>query len=55
MSAGTAKKGTVADLLKPQKPFPVSKLEDLAGCLKYDGERATLEDAIRQAVEEIQF
>jgi len=38
--------------------FSVTKLEDVAGCLKYDGEPATLEDmedAIRQGVEEIQF
>ena len=56
LSAGTAKKGTVADLLKTKKPFPVTKLEDVAGCLKYDGEPVKLEDmedAIRQAVEEI--
>ncbi|MDD1428276.1 AbrB/MazE/SpoVT family DNA-binding domain-containing protein [Dolichospermum sp. ST_sed9] len=45
-------------LLKPKKPFPLTKLEDVAGCLKYQGEPATLEDmedAIRQGVEEIQF
>ncbi|WP_375539900.1 hypothetical protein [Sphaerospermopsis sp. LEGE 08334] len=43
-------------LLKPKKPFPVTKLEDVAGCLKYDGKPATLEDmedAICQGVEEI--
>jgi bifunctional DNA-binding transcriptional regulator/antitoxin component of YhaV-PrlF toxin-antitoxin module len=43
-------------LLQPKKPFPVTKLEDVAGCLKYDGEPATLEDmedAIRQGVEEM--
>lgn len=43
-------------LLKTKKPFPVTKLEDVAGCLKYDGEPATLEDmedAICQGVEEI--
>ncbi|MBK1985956.1 hypothetical protein A0J48_000050 [Sphaerospermopsis aphanizomenoides BCCUSP55] len=41
-------------LLQPKKPFPVTKLEDVAGCLKYDGEPATLEDmedAIHQGVE----
>jgi bifunctional DNA-binding transcriptional regulator/antitoxin component of YhaV-PrlF toxin-antitoxin module len=45
-------------LLQPKKPFPLTKLEDVAGCLKCDGEPATLEDmedAIRQGVEEIQF
>ncbi|TAF10516.1 MAG: AbrB family transcriptional regulator [Nostocales cyanobacterium] len=45
-------------LLQPKNPFPVTKLEDVAGCLKYDGEPATLEDmedAIRQGVEEILF
>ncbi|WP_353931665.1 hypothetical protein WJM97_03510 [Okeanomitos corallinicola TIOX110] len=43
-------------LLKTKKPFVVTKLEDVAGCLKSDGEPATLEDmedAIRQGVEEI--
>jgi bifunctional DNA-binding transcriptional regulator/antitoxin component of YhaV-PrlF toxin-antitoxin module len=43
-------------LLKPKKPFPLTKLEDVAGCLKYQGEPATLEDmedAIRQGVEEM--
>jgi hypothetical protein len=41
-------------LLQPKKPFAVTKLEDIAGCLKYDGEPATLEnmgDAIGQGVE----
>ena len=28
LSAGTAKKGTVADLLKTKKPFPVTKIEN---------------------------
>jgi hypothetical protein len=45
-----------AVLLQPKKTFPVTKLEDVAGCLKYHGEPATLEDmedAIRQGVEEI--
>jgi hypothetical protein len=43
-------------LLKSKKPFPLTKLEDVAGCLKYQGEPATLEDmedAIRQGVEEM--
>lgn len=45
---------TKAALLQPKKPFPITKLEDVAGCLKYDGEPATLEDmedAIHQGVE----
>ncbi|MBE9258328.1 MULTISPECIES: hypothetical protein [Dolichospermum] len=49
---------TKAALLKTKKPFPVTKLKDVTGCLKYAAEPATLEDmedAIRQAVEEIQF
>ncbi|AFZ59435.1 AbrB/MazE/SpoVT family DNA-binding domain-containing protein [Anabaena cylindrica FACHB-243] len=43
-------------LLKPKNPFSVTKLDDVAGCLKYHGEPATLEDmddAIRQGVEEM--
>lgn len=42
-------------LLKPNKLFPETKLDDVAGCLKYQGEPKTLEDmdnAIRQGVEE---
>lgn len=42
-------------LLKPNKPFTESKLDDVAGCLKYQGKPKTLEDmdnAIRQGVEE---
>lgn len=38
-------------LLKPKKPFQETKLEDVAGCLQYEGEAKTLEqmdDAIRQ-------
>jgi len=43
-------------LLKPKNPFSETKLDDVAGCLKYHGEPATLEDmddAIRQGVEEM--
>jgi uncharacterized protein (DUF1015 family) len=43
------------DLLKPKNPFSVTKLDDVAGCLKYQGKPKTLEDmdnAIRQGVEE---
>lgn len=42
-------------LLKPKKPFPETKLDDVAGCLKYQGKPKILEDmdnAIRQVVEE---
>ena len=42
-------------LLKPKKPFAGTKLEDVAGCLKYKGKPKSideLEDAIRQGVEE---
>ncbi|MDZ7967305.1 MAG: AbrB/MazE/SpoVT family DNA-binding domain-containing protein [Nostoc sp. DedSLP03] len=42
-------------LLKPKKLFPETKLDDVAGCLKYIGKPKTLEDmdnAIRQGVEE---
>jgi len=42
-------------LLKPKKPFLETKLENVAGCLKYQGKPKSiddLEDAIRQGVEE---
>jgi bifunctional DNA-binding transcriptional regulator/antitoxin component of YhaV-PrlF toxin-antitoxin module len=42
-------------LLKPKKPFPETTLEQVAGCLKYQGEPKSLdemEDAIRQGVME---
>jgi hypothetical protein len=42
-------------LLKPKKPFTETTLNDVAGCLKYEGSRQSLEDmnyAIRQGVEE---
>jgi AbrB family looped-hinge helix DNA binding protein len=41
-------------LLKPKKVFPPATLEQVAGCVKYDGSPKTLEDmedAIRQGVE----
>lgn len=41
-------------LLKPKKDFVVTKLDDVAGCLKYQGKPKTLEDmdnAIRQSIE----
>ncbi|MEH2199019.1 hypothetical protein [Nostoc sp.] len=41
-------------ILKCKKFFPESKLDDVAGCLKYHGKVKTLEDmdnAIRQDVE----
>ncbi|PMB06862.1 hypothetical protein CEN45_09365 [Fischerella thermalis CCMEE 5198] len=42
-------------LLKPKKSFPATTLDDVAGCLKYQGTAKTIEDmdnAIRQGVEE---
>jgi len=42
-------------LLKPKKPFSETKLEDVAGCLKYQGKPKSideLEDAISQGVAE---
>ncbi len=45
----------VGDLLKPSNFFPATKLDDVAGCLKYPGKPKTLEDmdnAIRQGIEE---
>lgn len=44
-------------LLKPKKPFAKTTLDDVAGCLKYQGIPKTIEDmeeAIRQGVEERQ-
>jgi AbrB family looped-hinge helix DNA binding protein len=40
-------------LLKPKKPFQETTLEEVAGCLKYQGEPKSLDeldDAIRQGV-----
>lgn len=42
-------------LLKPKKPFVETTLNDVAGCLKYEGSPKSLEDmnyAICQGVEE---
>ncbi|MDZ7954062.1 AbrB/MazE/SpoVT family DNA-binding domain-containing protein [Nostoc sp. DedQUE09] len=42
-------------LLKPKKTFVGTKLDYVAGCLKYQGKPKTLEDmdnAIRQGIEE---
>ncbi|HEY9799825.1 MAG TPA: AbrB/MazE/SpoVT family DNA-binding domain-containing protein [Leptolyngbyaceae cyanobacterium] len=42
-------------LLKPKKPFAETTLNDVAGCLKYQGKTKSLEDmndAIRQGIEE---
>lgn len=42
-------------ILKPKKLLPETKLDDVAGCLKYQGKPKTLEDmdnAIRQGIEE---
>ncbi|AOY82536.1 MULTISPECIES: AbrB/MazE/SpoVT family DNA-binding domain-containing protein [Moorena] len=43
-------------LLKPKNPFPETLLNEVAGCLKYDGTPKSLEDmdeAIRQGIEEL--
>lgn len=40
-------------LLRPQKPFPQTCVDDVAGCLQYRGRPKTLEDmndAVRQGV-----
>lgn len=40
-------------LLKPKQPFQETKLEQVAGCLQYQGESKTLDeldDAIRQGI-----
>ncbi|WP_223269712.1 hypothetical protein [Nostoc sp. 'Peltigera membranacea cyanobiont' 213] len=45
----------VGDLLKPSNFFSVTKLDDVADCLKYPGKSKTLEDmdnAIRKGVKE---
>lgn len=42
-------------LLKPKKTFPETKLDDVAGCLNYQGEAKTIEEmeqAIAQGIEE---
>ncbi|BAZ16646.1 hypothetical protein NIES4071_85240 [Calothrix sp. NIES-4071] len=42
-------------LLKPKNPFAKTSIEDVAGCLKYEGIPKTLEDmedAIRLGVED---
>ncbi|MBW4534829.1 MAG: AbrB/MazE/SpoVT family DNA-binding domain-containing protein [Pleurocapsa minor HA4230-MV1] len=43
-------------LLKPKKPFPETTLDEVAGCLKYQGTPKSLEDiedAIRQGLEDL--
>ncbi|VXD20677.1 Transcriptional regulator, AbrB family [Planktothrix paucivesiculata PCC 9631] len=45
-------------LLKAKKPFPETRLEQVAGCLKYQGEPQSIEafnDAIRQGIEEVWY
>ncbi|WP_374108402.1 AbrB/MazE/SpoVT family DNA-binding domain-containing protein [Nostoc sp. XA010] len=42
-------------ILKPKKPFLEIKLDDVAGCLKYQGKPKTIEDrdnAISQGLED---
>lgn len=43
-------------LLKPKKTFPETKLDDVAGCLKYKGKAKTIEEmnqAIAQGIEQL--
>jgi AbrB family looped-hinge helix DNA binding protein len=40
-------------LLRPLKPFPSTKLEDLYGSLKYDGPPKTLEEMDQGIVDEV--
>jgi bifunctional DNA-binding transcriptional regulator/antitoxin component of YhaV-PrlF toxin-antitoxin module len=43
-------------LFKPKKPFLETSLDNVAGCLKYQGQPKSLEDmddAIREGVEEL--
>ena len=46
----TVKEGV---LLRPVKPFPVTKIEDLAGSLKYDGPPKTLEEMDEAITKEV--
>ena len=42
-------------LLKPKTPFPVTDIDDVASCLKFEGETKTLDDmelAIKKGIEE---
>ncbi|MCC5618369.1 hypothetical protein LC605_25450 [Nostoc sp. CHAB 5836] len=44
----------LSDLVKSRKFFSVTKLDDVAGCFKYQGKPKTVEEmdnAIRQSVE----
>ena len=38
-------------LLKPKKPFEETNLEDVAGCLQYEGKAKTLLDMKRQIIQ----
>jgi hypothetical protein len=43
-------------LLKPKKPFKETTLEQVAGCLKYEGKAKTIEEmneAIEQEIKEL--
>ena len=43
-------------LLKPKKTFPETKLDDVAGCLNYQGKAKTIEEmnqAIGKGIEEL--
>ncbi|HEV2865866.1 MAG TPA: AbrB/MazE/SpoVT family DNA-binding domain-containing protein [Allosphingosinicella sp.] len=41
-------------LLKPERRFPPTTIDEVAGCLKYDGPSKTLEDMDRAITEEIE-
>ena len=40
-------------LLKPLKPFPATRLEDVFGCLKYNGRPKTIAEMDRAIVKEL--
>jgi AbrB family looped-hinge helix DNA binding protein len=40
-------------LLRPLKPFPPTKLEDLYGCLRYTGKPKTIEEMDEAIVKEV--
>lgn len=37
-------KGGGVVVLRPKKPWPPSRIEDVSGCLKYDGPPVSIED-----------
>jgi AbrB family looped-hinge helix DNA binding protein len=45
-------------LLKPKKPFPETTLDQVAGCLKYEGKAKTIEEmdqAIADGIKELDY